>query len=141
MSLPFDTLTTRTASTVAPGALWLRGWLTPDEQRALVEQCRAFIDGPAGGYVPTVRGGGKMRVRMTCLGRHWNAMTYSYEAHRGDHDGRAVEPVPAEWVALASRLAADAGIGDARGHLPDQLVWRRRPHGPAPGQGREPRVD
>jgi len=110
LSLPFDTLTTRTASTVAPGALWLRGWLTPDEQRALVEQCRAFIDGPTGGYVPTVRGGGKMRVRMTCLGRHWNATTYSYEAHRGDHDGRAVEPVPAEWVALASRLAADAGM-------------------------------
>ena len=51
-----------------------------------------------------------MRVRMTCLGRHWNAMTYSYEAHRGDHDGRAVEPVPTEWVALASRLAADAGM-------------------------------
>ncbi len=110
MSLPFDTLTTPTASTVAPGALWLRGWLTRDEQRALVEQCRAFIDGPAGGYVPTVRGGGKIRVRMTCLGRHWNAMTYAYEAHRGDHDGRAVEPVPAEWVALASRLAADAGM-------------------------------
>jgi alkylated DNA repair protein (DNA oxidative demethylase) len=110
MPLPFDTLTSRTASTVAPGALWLRGWLTRDEQRALAEQSRAFIDGPAGGYVPTVRGGGKMRVRMTCLGRHWNAMTYAYEAHRGDHDGRAVEAVPAEWVALASRLAADAGM-------------------------------
>jgi len=108
LSLPFDTLTTRTASTVAPGALWLRGWLTPDEQRALVEQCRAFIDGPTGGYVPTVRGGGTMRVRMTCLGRHWNARTYTYEATRGDHDGQPVEAAPEEFAALAARLAKAA---------------------------------
>ena len=68
------------------------------------------MDGPAGGYVPTVRGGGTMRVRMTCLGRHWNARTYTYEATRGDHDGQPVEAVPEDWVALAARLAADAGF-------------------------------
>ena len=110
MPLPFDTTATRVAATVAPGAVWLRGWLTLDEQRSLVEQCRAFIDGPAGGYVPIVRGGGQMHVRMTCLGRHWNAMTYTYEAHRGDHDGQPVQAVPAHWVALAARLAEDAGF-------------------------------
>ena len=110
MSLPFDILTPRTATPVAPGAIWLRGWLTRDEQRGLVAQCRAFMDGPAGGYVPTVRGGGKMRVRMTCLGRHWNAQTYTYEAQRGDYDGRPVAAVPDEWVSLAARLAADAGL-------------------------------
>jgi len=110
MALPFDTLKSRTASTVAPGAIWLRSWLTLDEQRALIQQCRAFLDGPAGGYVPIVRGGGKMHVRMTCLGRHWNAMSYTYEATRADHDGRPVEALPAAWVALASRLAADAGF-------------------------------
>ena len=90
--------------------MWLRRWLTPEEQRALVGRCRAFMDGPVGGYVPTVRGGGTMRVRMTCLGRHWNARTYTYEATRGDHDGQPVEPVPEEWVALAARLAAVAGF-------------------------------
>ena len=58
------------------------------------------MDGPAGGYVPTVRGGGKMRVRMMCLGRHWNPLTYTYEDAR-DHDGEPVAPVPADWVALA----------------------------------------
>jgi DNA oxidative demethylase len=111
MSLPFDpAVATPLATTVAPGAVWLRGWLTLDEQRALVEECRAFLDGPVGGYVPTVRGGGKMRVRMTCLGRHWNALSYSYETRRGDHDGQPVEAVPDRWVALASRLAADAGF-------------------------------
>ena len=90
--------------------MWLKRWLSIDEQRTLVDQCRAFMDGPAGGYVPTVRGGGKMRVRMTCLGRHWNAKTYTYEDVRGDHDGQPVAPLPEEWVALASRLAADAGF-------------------------------
>src|SRR5436190_2241960 len=110
MALPFDTITAPVVVPVAPGAVWLRGWLTADEQQSLVARCRGFMDGPVGGYVPTVRGGGTMRVRMTCLGRHWNARTYTYEAARGDHDGRLVEAVPAEWEALAARLAADAGF-------------------------------
>ena len=69
----------RTAAVIAPGAVWLKQWLSLDEQRALVERCRALMDGPAGGYMPTVRGGGKMRVRMMCLGRHWNPLTYTYD--------------------------------------------------------------
>lgn len=68
------------------------------------------MDGPAGGYTPTVRGGGKMRVRMTCLGRHWNPLTYSYESTRADHDHAPVGPVPEEWVGLAADLARDAGF-------------------------------
>ena len=95
---------------VAPGAIWLRHWLSVEEQQAVLARCRAVMDGPAGGYVPTVRGGGKMHVRMTSLGRHWNAMTYTYMATRADHDDAPVAPVPEEWVALASRLAADAGF-------------------------------
>jgi DNA alkylation damage repair protein AlkB len=96
-----------------PGAVWLRGCLSLDEQRALVEQCRAIMDGPAGGYVPTVRGGGRMRVRMTCLGRHWNPLTYAYTSTRADHDHAPVAPVPDAWVALASRAAAEAGFAFA----------------------------
>ena len=56
---------------VQPGVAWLKQYLPLDEQQALVARCRNLIDGPAGGYVPTVRGGGRMRVRMVCLGRHW----------------------------------------------------------------------
>ena len=61
------------------GAAWLKQYVTLEEQQMLVARCRALIDGPAGGYVPTVRGGGKMHVRMLCLGRHWNPLTYTYE--------------------------------------------------------------
>jgi DNA alkylation damage repair protein AlkB len=94
----------------ASGAAWLKQWLSLDEQQALVQRCLEIMDGPAGGYVPTVRGGGKMRVRMTCLGRHWNPLTYKYGPTRADYDNAPVPPVPAEWVAMASLIAADAGF-------------------------------
>jgi alkylated DNA repair protein (DNA oxidative demethylase) len=95
---------------VAPGAVWLRGCLSGEEQRQLARECLRRLDGPVGGYVPTVRGGGKMRVRMVCLGRHWNPLTYRYEATRADYDGQPVEPVPPAWTALAGRIAAAAGF-------------------------------
>ena len=95
---------------IADGATWLKHYLSAAQQRVLIAQCRAIMDGPAGGYVPTVRGGGKMHVRMVCLGRHWNALTYKYESTRSDFDVAPVAPVPDEWVGLASRLAADAGF-------------------------------
>jgi alkylated DNA repair protein (DNA oxidative demethylase) len=91
------------------GAVWLRACLSIDEQRAVAQACRALMDGPAGAYVPTVRGGGTMRVRMLCLGRHWNPRTYTYEPTRADHDGAPVAPVPPAFVALASRVAREAG--------------------------------
>jgi DNA alkylation damage repair protein AlkB len=94
---------------LGPGATWMRGCLTPDEQRALGARCLALMDGPGGGYVPTVRGGGKMRVRMLCLGRHWNARTYTYEATRDDFDGAPVQPLPDDFAALAQRIASAAG--------------------------------
>jgi len=95
---------------VAPGAAWLKNWLSLDEQVRLIEHCRAIMDGPAGAYTPTVRGGGKMRVRMTCLGRHWNPLTYRYESTRADHDNLPVGPVPDGWVKMASNVAREAGF-------------------------------
>ena len=100
----------REVTIVAPGAVWLKNWLSLDEQAALVARCRVIMDGPAGGYVPTVRGGGRMHVRMTCLGRHWNPLTYQYVSTRADHDDAPVGPVPEEWVALASGAAREAGF-------------------------------
>lgn len=95
---------------VAPGATWLHGWLSLGQQVALVARCRELMDGPAGGYTPTVRGGGKMRVRMLCLGRHWNPLTYAYTSTRADYDDAPVAAVPDEWVDLAAAAARDAGF-------------------------------
>jgi DNA oxidative demethylase len=95
---------------VAEGAVWLRNWLSLDVQGQLVDRCRALLDGPGGGYTPTVRGGGKMHVQMMCLGRHWNPLTYTYESTRADHDNLPVAPVPVTWVELASAAACEAGF-------------------------------
>jgi DNA alkylation damage repair protein AlkB len=95
---------------IYPGAVLLPRFLSPDEQRELVEQCREIGTGPTGWYVPTVRGGGQMRVRMVCLGRHWNARTYRYEARRADHDGRLAPPLPPELSSIAVRIAEAAGM-------------------------------
>jgi DNA alkylation damage repair protein AlkB len=100
----------KSVQTLAPGVTWFHGYLSPAEQGALGERCRAMMEGPAGGYVPTVRGGGRMRIRMMCLGRHWNPLTYSYETSRSDYDGSPVQPVPGDFVSLASRIASEAGF-------------------------------
>src|SRR4029434_2714442 len=88
-------------------------WLPLDVQAQLAERCRALLDGPFGGYTPTVRGGGKMHVRMMCLGRHWNPLTYGADATRAHHDTLPVEAVPDEWVNLASAAAREAGFACA----------------------------
>jgi DNA oxidative demethylase len=68
------------------------------------------MDGDVPGYVPTVRGGGVMHVRMLCLGRHWNGQLYTYEPTRSDFDGLAVPPLPASFRRLANELAASVGM-------------------------------
>jgi alkylated DNA repair protein (DNA oxidative demethylase) len=92
------------------GAYHLRGYLDLDRQRALVHECRALMDGDVPAYVPVVRGGGKMHVRMLCLGRHWNGVTYRYEPTRSDFDNLPAPPLPASFRRLAADVAGAAGM-------------------------------
>jgi DNA oxidative demethylase len=96
---------------VAPGAWHLKEHLSLSDQRALVRSCVALMEGPVPGYVPVVRGGGRMRVRMLCLGRHWNGKAYRYEESRTDFDQRPVPPLPSELRDLARATAALVGMG------------------------------
>src|SRR5213595_3928403 len=95
---------------IAPGAFHLRGALSLEDQRALARQVRALIDGPVPAYVPVVRGGGKMHVRMLCLGRHWNGKTYKYEDTRTDFDGLPAPPLPEQYNVLAREIAGVVGM-------------------------------
>jgi DNA alkylation damage repair protein AlkB len=95
---------------VAAGAFHLKRHLSLAQQRVFVDACRGLVDGEVPGYVPVVRGGGKMHVRMLCLGRHWNGMTYRYEEARSDYDQLPVPPLPAEFRDLACDVAASAGM-------------------------------
>ena len=95
---------------IATGASHLKSYLTADEQRFVAARCLHIGSGDAGFYTPIVRGSAPMSVRMLCLGRHWNARTYSYENIRSDIDGLPVPALPVELALLAERAARDAGF-------------------------------
>jgi alkylated DNA repair protein (DNA oxidative demethylase) len=95
---------------IAPGAFHLPHYLTIEHQCTLADQCQALMDGDVPAYVPVVRGGGKMHVRMLCLGRHWNGVTYTYEPTRSDFDGQRVPPLPDEFRSLAGEIASTVGM-------------------------------
>jgi DNA oxidative demethylase len=95
---------------VREGAFHFGGYLSVERQRALVGECRALLAGEVPAYVPVVRGGGKMHVRMLCLGRHWNGVTYRYEPTRSDFDNLPAPPLPESFRRLAAEIAATAGM-------------------------------
>ena len=91
---------------LAPGAFHLSRYLSLERQIPLIEACRLLVDGDVPAYVPIVRGGGKMHVRMLCLGRHWNGQTYQYEPIRTDFDRQPAPPLPDAFRGLAREIAA-----------------------------------
>jgi alkylated DNA repair protein (DNA oxidative demethylase) len=95
---------------IGPGAFHLRHYLPVERQQAFLALCQELLDGPVPAYVPVVRGGGKMHVRMLCLGRHWNGKTYRYEPARTDFDGLPAPPLPDELRALSREIAASVGM-------------------------------
>jgi len=93
---------------IYPGTVHLPAFLTIKEQLSLLRRCIEIGNQQAGFYTPVVRGGGSMSIKMVCLGKHWNAKTYSYEAVRSDYDGLPVQDLPAPLKDLARRIAAAA---------------------------------
>ena len=105
------------------GVSHFRQYLSIERQTALAAQALELGAGDAGFYTPIVRGGKPMSVRMMCLGKQWNALTYRYDDTRTDIDGRPVTPVPEAWVALAREIGLAAGFDFA----PDVCIvnWYR----------------
>jgi DNA alkylation damage repair protein AlkB len=95
---------------LCPGAIYLKQYLSSDEQIHLAARCLELGEAAAGFYTPIVRGRYPMSVRMLCLGRHWNATSYNYEDIRSDVDGQPVPALPADFESLARRIALDAGF-------------------------------
>jgi alkylated DNA repair protein (DNA oxidative demethylase) len=100
----------RPIAEIAPGAFHFRRYLAIERQREIVDRCRALLEGEVPAYVPVVRGGGRMHVRMLCLGLHWNGQKYAYEPTRADFDGLPAPPLPAEFRLLAGEIANAAGM-------------------------------
>jgi DNA alkylation damage repair protein AlkB len=103
---------------IAPGAIHLKHYLSTDEQRDVAARCLELGARAAGFYTPIVRGERPMSVRMLCLGRHWNARTYSYEDSRTDVEGLPAPALPEELIRLATRAGHDAGFS----FMPDMCI-------------------
>lgn len=95
---------------VAPGAVHLPGWLTPERQHALLTACRRWARPPAG--LRTVRTPrGRMSARQVCLGWHW--YPYGYARTVVDGDGEPVKPFP-DWLGAWARQAVTDAGGERR---------------------------
>ena len=103
---------------ITPGAWYLRRYLSDAEQVAIAAQCLELGAREAGFYTPMVRGEHPMSVRMLCLGRHWNARSYTYEDVRSDVDGRPVPALPPDLARIAAQAGRTAGFD----FLPDLCI-------------------
>ncbi|HET9728680.1 MAG TPA: alpha-ketoglutarate-dependent dioxygenase AlkB [Acidimicrobiia bacterium] len=110
----------RTRREVAPGAVHVPDWLDLDEQRELVESCRAWAKPPAGLRTPRMPDGTPLSIRSVCLGWHW--YPYAYSRTCDDHDGAPVKPMPEHVVALAQRAATATGYGRLRPHFDSAII-------------------
>ncbi|AYG81115.1 Alpha-ketoglutarate-dependent dioxygenase AlkB [Streptomyces hundungensis] len=95
---------------VAPGAVHLPGWLSPERRRELVTACREWARGPVPIRHTVLPGGGVMSVRSVCVGWHWQP--YRYTRVASDVNGLPVAPFP-EWLGALGRAALAAAYGDA----------------------------
>jgi alkylated DNA repair protein (DNA oxidative demethylase) len=98
----------RARAEVAPGAVHLPDWLDTDEQRALLDACRAWARPPAGLRTVRTPGGGTMTARQVCLGWHW--YPYGYARTVTDGDGAPVKPFP-DWLGDLGRRAVRDTLG------------------------------
>lgn len=95
---------------IGSGAVHFRAWLSIEQQQEAVREIRQLGESEAGFYTPVLRNGARMRVRLLCCGRHWDAKTYRYGPVRSDVDGLPVPPIPHVLADAARSAAADAGF-------------------------------
>jgi alkylated DNA repair protein (DNA oxidative demethylase) len=91
-----------------------KAFLSPPEQREVYEK---VLQIEPGFYVPVLRNGNRMNLRMNCLGYHWSSRTYKYTKVR-DVDGKEVAPIPDFLQTLARRAVRETGYWHGPGEVP-----------------------
>jgi len=81
-------------SSLPPGVVLLRGWLSIEEQVEIIRVLRDLGKGQGGFYTPSYGPGQSMHLRMMCLGKHWEPRSHSYEDVRSSHDGATPPTIP-----------------------------------------------
>ncbi len=94
----------RPDAVIAPGAVWLPGFLDLREQAWLADRFREWAAGPVPARAAAIRGK-PMSVRTVCLGWHWRP--YAYTRAAVDVNGRPVLPFP-DWLVRLGRSAVEA---------------------------------
>ncbi|MCC3298226.1 alpha-ketoglutarate-dependent dioxygenase AlkB family protein [Arthrobacter caoxuetaonis] len=108
----------RERNTPSAGAVHVPGWLTAEQQRSIVEACRAWAIGPVPMRSAVLPGGHKMSVQTVCLGWHWQP--YKYTRTADDAGGGRVAEVPGWLVELGRRAIRAAYCTEGEpGYAPD----------------------
>lgn len=89
---------------IAPGAVHVSGWLSEEEQCALLDDCARWAK-PPGLRAIKVRNG-VMSVKTVCLGWHW--LPYRYSRFAEDVDGSPVQPMAWSLIELGRQAVIDA---------------------------------
>jgi DNA oxidative demethylase len=98
--------------------LFKKAFLTLADQREVYQQVLRL---DPGFYLPVLRTGAKMSLRMNCLGHHWSAVTYKYTKVR-DVDGRSVADVPDFLQTLAQRAVHETDYWHGPGAVPSYNI-------------------
>jgi alkylated DNA repair protein (DNA oxidative demethylase) len=77
---------------IAPGAVWVPGWLDTEAQLELVDAFHQWVAPPAGLRRPKMPNGAPFSTQAVCLGWHW--YPYLYSRTCDDGDGAPVKPFP-----------------------------------------------
>jgi DNA oxidative demethylase len=93
---------------IAPGAVWVPGWLDREAQLELIGQFRQWAAPPAGLRRPRMPNGAPFSTLAVCLGWHW--YPYRYSRTCDDGDGAPVKPFPPLLAKLGAAACEAAGF-------------------------------
>ncbi|MGH3448145.1 MAG: alpha-ketoglutarate-dependent dioxygenase AlkB family protein [Nocardioidaceae bacterium] len=103
-----DEMFERPRQELGPGATWVPGWLSLEQQTWVVTRFHEWARGPVPIRAAKVHGH-EMSVRTVCLGWHWRPYEYTREAV--DVNGNRVLPFP-DWMVRLGRQALVKVTGD-----------------------------
>jgi len=93
---------------IAPGAVWVPGWLDTGAQFELVSAFHEWAAPPAGLRRPKMPNGAPFSTQAVCLGWHW--YPYRYSRTCDDGDGTPVKAFPPLLERLGAAACAATGF-------------------------------
>jgi alkylated DNA repair protein (DNA oxidative demethylase) len=93
---------------IAPGAVWLPGWLSQEAQIELIDAFHEWAAPPAGLRRPRMPNGAPFSTSAVCLGWHW--YPYRYSRTCDDGDGAPVKSFPPLLAKLGSAACVATGF-------------------------------